>query len=152
MMSTAALADHAKVDVGPFQKRLDQFAEAWGKHDAKAMSQFWTKDGDIINPMGRQAWGQAEIEKLFNDEHTTFMKESTFTVKVDHVRMLKGDLAWVDATVTLTGMKKPDGTAAEPMPHHLSLVMTKKGKEWLSLSARPYVFVQAPPAQAQASR
>src|SRR6266849_4002270 len=61
-----------------------------------AFAAAWAPDGDLINPFGRWAKGRAEVEKLFTDEHTTFMKGTTYTISNYVVRFPSPAIAVVD--------------------------------------------------------
>ena len=72
------------------------FVEAWGKHDAKAMSKLFTEDADLINPMGVAATGSAAIEKKLAKEHEVMLKQSTMIQSDWRVRFLGPDIAQAD--------------------------------------------------------
>ena len=80
-------------DEEAIQKRLDELVAAWHKNDAKALAALWAPDGELINPFGRVANGRSEVEKLFIDEQSTFMKKTTYDVKSSSVRLLTADVA-----------------------------------------------------------
>src|SRR5262245_37183050 len=46
-------------------KRAQEFIDAFNKGDAKAVSGFWTPDGDYVDQDGRTIKGRAAIEKLY---------------------------------------------------------------------------------------
>src|SRR5690242_4541695 len=85
ILSPAALlrAQDGGAEDAAIRKRHDEWCDAWNKHDPKAMAAFWTADGDLINPFGRHAKGTAEIEKLFTEEQSGPMKESTYAGTVE---------------------------------------------------------------------
>ena len=128
------------------RKLSADFAAAWAKDDAKAMASFWAPDGDLINPWLRVAKGPAEIEKLFQDEHSTIFKGTTYGLKVTGVRFLGSDVAIGDWESTITGMKGPDGSVLPPMPpHHVTLVLQRKAGKWWIEAARPVIAPPPPP-------
>lgn len=121
---------------------------AWNQHDVKAMLNYWADDATLINPMGRVAHGKAEIEKIFSDEQTTVFRSSTaklLNMKV--TRELGPTLALCDGEMTVDGAVGPDGAAMPQMKIHLAVLMAKEGSAWVLKDARPYAFVQAPPAK-----
>ncbi len=127
--------------------RTDAFAEAWNKHDTAAMTAFWSFDGDLINPSGRRAKGMTEIQKLFTEEHSAAMKQSTYKTNSMSIRFIEPDLALVDSDVELSGVAAPDGTTATIKPHVVTL-WRKSGGQWWVVSARAYNYLPppAPPA------
>lgn len=124
--------------------RSQEFAAAWNRHDVKAMAAVWASDGDLINPFGRVAKGRAEVEKLFADEHSTVMKDSTFTITNMTVRLIKPDVAIADWDVEIAGMHAADGSAIPTQKMHVSDVMVKKAGQWSTVSARPMAYLPPP--------
>jgi uncharacterized protein (TIGR02246 family) len=124
----------------------DAFVAAWNQHDAKAMAAVWAPDGDLINPFGRWAKGRAEIEKLFSDEHATFMKGTTYSIGNYKVRFASPAVAVVDWDGEIAGMRAPDGSAMPAFKHHVVDVYAKKGNKWWLLAARATAFLPPPGA------
>jgi uncharacterized protein (TIGR02246 family) len=139
----AARADHAKEDAA-IHTRHDEWCAAWNKHDAKLMAGFFVADGDLINPFGRHAKGMAEVEKLFTEEQGGPMAGTTYSGTIENIRYLDDDVAIVDVAAEITGMKNPDGSAAQPFKHHVTWIAEKKHGKWMALGARAFVFVPAP--------
>ena len=127
------------------RKLSADFAAAWAKGDAKAMASLWAPDGDLINPWLRVAKGPAEIEKLFQEEHSTFMKGTTYGLTVSGVRFLGPDAAIADWESTISGMKGADGNVMPPMPHHVTIVLQRKAGKWWVVAARPVIAPPPPP-------
>ena len=144
LMAIPALAAKNVAAEKAIWSKVEQFQAAWNKHDVKGMVATVTDDVTVINPMGRVANGKSEFETLLTEEHATFMKESRFSVMDPKFQWVRPDLALLDYECDLTNMKKPDGTMGT-LKHHIYVVATKKGKEWLAVAMRPYVFL-APPA------
>ena len=129
------------------RSRHDEFTAAWNKHDPKAMAAFWIADGDLINPFGRHAKGTAQIEKVFTDEQTGPMKDSTYSGTVESIRHI-GDVAIVDVEAEIAGMKGPDGAAIPPFKHHVTWIARKVDGKWMAEGARAFAYVPAPAAPA----
>ena len=132
-------------DKDAVSKTAQDFADAWNKHDAKAMTAYFTDDGDLINPMGRHAKGKAEIEKLFQDEQSTVFKNSQFTATCapDDIKMIKPDVAVMTCNWEASGAKTPDGKTMTPKGM-VTVVVVKKGGKWMWMVARPMVPPQMP--------
>jgi uncharacterized protein (TIGR02246 family) len=128
------------------RKLSADFAAAWAKDDTKAMAALWAPDGDLINPWLRVAKGPAEIEKLFEEEHSTLFKGTSYGLKVSGVRFLGADVAIADWESTITGMKGSGGNVVPPMPpHHVTLVLQRKAGKWWIVAARPVIAPPPPP-------
>jgi hypothetical protein len=55
----------------------------------------------------------------------------------------------VDCTSTVTGMKKPDGTDADPMKVHVfGISVNRSGKKWQALAIRAFAALTPPGAAA----
>lgn len=147
LISTFGFAAPPKNDEEQIRARAQEFADAWNKHDATTMAYFWSADGDLVNPFGRRASGLTEIQRLFADEQSKAMKESTYTVTNVKVRFLNPTTAIVDQDLEIAGMGAPDGTTMTMKPHVTS-VMTKSGGQWWIASARAFAYLPppAPPA------
>jgi uncharacterized protein (TIGR02246 family) len=137
------LPARAAVDTAAIEKLAADFSAAWAKDDTKAMAAFWTEDGDLLNPFGRWAKGRAEVEKLFQDEHTGPLKATTNTLKLIGSRELAPDVVLADWTTDLNGVKGPDGAAVPAIHHNVTTVLMKKDGQWHIVSLR--VMLPAPP-------
>jgi len=124
----------------------DAFVTAWNKHDPKAMAAQWAPDGDLINPFGRWAAGRAEIEKLFTDEHTTFMKGTTYSFSNFKVRFPSPAIGYADWDGEVAGMHNQDGSAIPPFKHHVAALFAKKAGHWWIVAARAATFPPPPGA------
>jgi uncharacterized protein (TIGR02246 family) len=142
---SVAQADEAK-EKQVIQKRHDEWAAAWNKHDPKVMAAFWVEEGDLIDPFGKHAKGPAEIEKLFTGEHTGkgVMVGTTYAGTVTDIRLIDKDAAVVDVEAEVRGMLGPDGKPAPPFKHHVTWVAKKKDGRWMAFAARPAVAVPVP--------
>jgi len=138
----ARAAGLASTDAG-IQAQAQAFAAAWDKHDAHALSAFFGEQATLINPFGRLAVGRAEIEKLFTEEHATFMAGTTFEVSVARVDRITADVTLVLWDVVVHGAKGPDGKPTA-LKHQVTVVDQHTASGWVVAAARPVVY-QAPP-------
>lgn len=127
-------------DQAAIRKLARGFSNAWGRHDVNAMANAWTSDGDVINPAGKEARGNGEIRDLLAAEHGGDFRGTKMSVEVDSIRFIANDLAFVDCTNVLKGLKI--GKKKHPdFKHHLAFVAKHTAAGWKILSARPYAFV-----------
>lgn len=138
-------AADTKSDVTAIRKSATDFVAAWNHHDTKAMAGVFSDDADLINPFGRVAKGHAEIEKLFTDEHTTVMRNSTFSIGEVDVRLLTPDVAITDYSTEISGMLDPDGKAIPTLKIHVTMISQKKNGKWSPTVARPHAYLPTPP-------
>jgi len=125
-------------DEAAIRKVFADFAEAWGRDDAKSMASHWAVDGDLINPPGRRANGRVEVERLFTDEHATFFKGTHITFSEGTIYFVKPDVAVFTSDFEVPGAHPPNG-AEMTVKGIVTSVMVKKSGKWWTLSARPMV-------------
>jgi uncharacterized protein (TIGR02246 family) len=145
LISAVGFAKESNED--QIRARVSAFADAWNKHDTVAMTALWSFDGDLINPSGRTAKGMTQIQKLFQDEHSTVMKQSTYTTTSTSIRFIEPALALVDAESEVSGVATPDGTTVTIKPHVVTL-WRKTGGQWWIVAARAYSYLPPPPPPA----
>jgi uncharacterized protein (TIGR02246 family) len=133
-----------KEDDAAIHQRSAEWDAAWNKHDAKLMAAFFVADGDLVNPFGRQAHGQAEVEKLFTEEQSGVMAGTTYTGTIENIRHLGKNIAIVDVAAEISGMKGPDGAVAPPFKHHVTWIAEKKDGKWMAVGARAFVTMTMP--------
>jgi uncharacterized protein (TIGR02246 family) len=130
-------------DEAAIRKVFADFAEAWGRDDAKSMASHWTVDGDLINPQGRRANGRAEVEKLLADEHATVFKGTHITFSEGTIHFVKPDVAVFTTDYEIPGAHGPNGNEMTAKGIVTSVMVKKNGK-WWTLSARPMVPLANP--------
>jgi uncharacterized protein (TIGR02246 family) len=124
--------------------RGEEFAAGWNRHDAKAMAALWAPDGDLINPFGRIAKNQADVEKMLAEEHAGFLKKTGFKIAAANVRALSADMALADWDVDISGASGPDGKALPADRTHISGLLKKANGKWWIVSLRAYDFSAMP--------
>ncbi len=120
------------------RRQVDEFVNAWNKHDARAMAQVYTDDADLVNPSGRIAKNKREIETLFRDEHTNAFKDSHMKLRPSGVRLLSPEVALGEYEFEVTGVKDPTGKSTT-MQGHLTDVFKKQGSAWMVAASRPMI-------------
>lgn len=147
-----AKAPKASGDEAGIKKTFAEVSDAWNAGDAKGVASHFTTDSSLINPMGVEGKGRDGVLKVVEAEFEGPMKGTQQTFDDFSVRFYPmPNIALVDCTATVTGMKKPDGTDADPAKFHLfAIVVNRTGKKWEALLVRPYAFLQ-PPSDASAA-
>lgn len=132
-------------DEEAIRKAQDQFAASWNQHDAAAMANLWTEDGDWIGPDGNFMQGRTKIENYLAEAHTGDWATSKNSLKVTGIRFLKPDVAVVNAEYEITGARD---WFDKPIPVEKILatsVMVKQDGKWLNAVYR--AFVPPPPSE-----
>jgi uncharacterized protein (TIGR02246 family) len=110
---------------------------AWNAHDPRQLAGLWTEDGTVVNPMGREADGRQQVERLFRDEHVgpeAPMRESQTRMEVHRIHWLSADLAFVDVWQTVTNVRMGDQTME--MRLHTTVLARRIGDRWQIQHAR----------------
>ena len=126
------------------RKLYAKFTEAWNRHDAKAMASFWTIDGDAMEPDGSHAKGKTEVEKLFTQEQTTVFKDTHLTLTIDTSWFINADVALIDGTYELTGVRDQQGNEIPIRKGHLTSVLVGENGNWQVAASRATVPVPLP--------
>ncbi len=132
------------------RKLYAQYTEAWNRHDPQAMAGFWTIDGDYMEPDGRHAKGRDEVEKFFTEEHQSVFKDSTLALTVETVWFITEDVAMVDGTYDLSGVRDREGKQIALRRGHLTAILLREDGSWQVAAGRAMIPVplvyREPPA------
>ena len=121
-------------------------AQAWNSGDAKGIASRFTPDSTYMNGKGDEGKGKKEIQKIFGAELEGPMKGGQMAFDDFQIRFWNSS-AMVDCTATVTGLKKEDGTDAEPAKLHVfAILVNRSGKKWEALVVRTNGLHQAPAA------
>jgi uncharacterized protein (TIGR02246 family) len=131
LIAGAALASESAEKA--INARTDEFVAAWQRDDAAAMAAVFLENGDIITPFGRRA----DVEKLFQEEHTTFLKGTTLVLTARAYRFPASTVAIADWEASIQGIKGPDGAPAPESKFHVTQVWVERGGKWYVMASRP---------------
>jgi uncharacterized protein (TIGR02246 family) len=116
-----------------------QLQDAWNKADPKMLADLFLTDGDYISSTGRTARGRDEVEKAFAQQWAGIYKKTKIAVNVTNTRFVRRDVAIVDGTFEVSGMKNPAGKALPARSGLSSIVAVKKGDRWYMAALRGMV-------------
>jgi uncharacterized protein (TIGR02246 family) len=119
------------------ESTINEFSQAWNRHDAKALASLFAPDGDLINPGGRPASGKAELDEFFAQEHSGYLKDSHMDAKIRRVRQLRPDVAIVTVDMAMTGMQSPGSDELSTGDIIATFVLENQGGAWRIVTARP---------------
>ncbi len=125
----------------------DDFVTAWNAHDPKSLAAIFAEDVSLINPFGVKCNSRADVEKLFQGEHSGMMKASTYKVDSFLLRKVCDDVMVGDWDATITGAVDPNGKPMPPFPHHVTLVYQNRGGHWIVAVARAVAPLPPPPSK-----
>jgi uncharacterized protein (TIGR02246 family) len=126
---------HAR-DEDAIRRLMADYTHASNRHDAKAMSMLWARDGDSVNSTGQVVRGRAEIEKTVAELHSKFFRGARITRTVRAIRFIKPDVAIADGSWKTVGALGPDGKEYPPLKGLYTIITVKQRGVWLILAAR----------------
>lgn len=139
-----ALGAHAQVKPNAdaeLKKLADEFAQAWGKGDAKALAALHTQDAIRIPGDGQVVSGRAAIEQNLSQGLSGIWKGSTITITPGQTRQLTADAAVGEGRYQITGGAPPAGAPASGQ--YLNTYV-RQGGRWLVASS---AVIPPPPAR-----
>jgi uncharacterized protein (TIGR02246 family) len=100
------------------------------KRDAKAMSNLFLPDGELVDDEGNVLRGRAALEAYY-DENFKTMPSAKFSMEKQSVRVLTESLVMVDGFATITPNEKEPARRTR-----IAAVVTKQGNQWYLASIR----------------
>ncbi len=126
--SSLFAADSHQPDESGVRKVIADFAEAWDRHDGKAMAALHTEDVNFINIFGEWWKTRAEVEKNLTRIHSAGggMEHSTMKTKIEQIKFPAANVAIVHGVVELLNAPPP----ALGENHFMRVIVRQHGK-WL---------------------
>lgn len=115
---------------------VEAFESTWNRHDMPAFAALFALNADFVNVVGMWWKNSAEIEAAHVHSHSTFLRDSTLTGKVEKIKFLGPDIATIHVHWELKGQIEPDGSVGRPRHGVLLLVMKRNGEQWLIQTAQ----------------
>ena len=134
---------HLRSEVS-IRKLYDEFESSWNAHDAKGMARFWAPGGDHYQPDGRIAEGRDAVQALFQEEQSGPYKESTLSLSVRSVWMITPNVALVNGTYAVNGVRDREGKEIAIRKGLLTAVLLKEGDRWWIAASRAMIPVPLP--------
>ena len=134
-----ALADEAPAHTAEqaVKQGVKDLEAAWDKHDAKAVAELYTTEGEIITETGQTLSGRDGIEQALTQAFSDSLKDCTLKETIEKVRLIKPDVAIVDAEAQLK-----NGDTEVNKVHVVSVVVKHEGK-WLIETTRAIAYRQS---------
>jgi uncharacterized protein (TIGR02246 family) len=112
------------------------FAAAWAKHDGHQLAKIMSEDVDFVNVAAEWLHGRADFEAFHTRLLSGPFRESTVTPLESFVRFLRPDLAVLHWNWRISGDRNMDMTARTPRLGLFTMVVEKRGGEWLVTAAQ----------------
>lgn len=116
-----------------------QYDAAWNKGDVAALTTAWADDADHVEPDGRAIKGRAALEKELGQRFATDLKGTHSQQTITAVRFVTPDVALVDASYEVTGIRNPQGQPAPALKGRYLDVWAKRTGKWQIVADRPVV-------------
>lgn len=136
LMALAALASvEAQADQAAAEKVVrampTSYAEAWNKGDAKAVSEFYAEDGELVTPTGEVWKGRAAIAAGEGAALAGPYKGAKSVNTATTVTFSGPDAATAEGTWEITGITGADGKQTSAKGVWTASVVQKDGKWWI---------------------
>ncbi|MFT4570681.1 MAG: hypothetical protein ACI8TX_001495 [Hyphomicrobiaceae bacterium] len=122
----------------------EDFETGWNTHNADQMADMWALDGDHLEPDGRSAQGREEVRMLFTKQHASFFKDTILDLSIDSVWFVSGNVALIDGTYSVAGIKDPAGTQLPTREGHLTSVLLFEKDRWWIAASRLAIPIKVP--------
>ncbi len=111
---------------------------AWNAGDLEAYRQLLTEDADVVGATGRKSVGRDALIALSAEQkQQPSYRDATITAtEIDAIRLVTPDVALVDATYRMTGVRIPADAEARPVAGSILFVMVEQAGAWRIASIR----------------
>jgi uncharacterized protein (TIGR02246 family) len=121
----------SKADDLAVRKIPQAFADAWANHDGKQLAAIMAADVDFVDVAGDWLRGRRDFELYHSRLLSTRFRDSTLTPLRISVRYLRPDLAVLHWSWKVEGDRNFDQTLRKPRFGLFTMIVAKKGGEWL---------------------
>lgn len=117
---------------------LEARRAAWNAGDLEGYRELLTEDADVVSATGRKSAGRDALVALSAEQkRQPSYKDATITAtEVDAIRLVKPDVALVDATYRMTGVRIPAESGARAVAGAILFVLVKQDGVWRIASIR----------------
>jgi len=131
-------------DEDMIRARTDEFEQAVSSADSKAIGALFIEDGDLVDQAGMMHHGRMAIveryQKLFEGPY----KGTQANLEISSVRFVRPEIAVIDGTYELTGMKSAEGQDLPAVKGMFTNVSVKQNGQWMLHCSRPMLPMKAP--------
>lgn len=121
----------------------DQFEQAINRADVKAIGAMFVEDGDVVDQAGVMHHGRTAIEERWQNLFDGAYKGAQANLEVTSVRFVRPEIAIIDGTYALTGMKSAEGQDLPAMNGTFTNVSVKQDGQWMLHCSRPMLPMKA---------
>jgi len=131
-------------DEDMLRARTDEFEQAVNNADAKAIGALFVENGDLVDQAGVMHHGRAAIEERYRSLFEGPYKGAQAVLAITSVRLVRPEIAVIDGTYELTGIKTAEGQDMPPVKGMYTNVSMKQNGQWMLHCSRPMLPMKAP--------
>jgi uncharacterized protein (TIGR02246 family) len=132
-----------ELESGP-ARLLDGFTAGWNAASGTELARVFAPDADFTNIMGLRARGRDVIGRGHDELLATLFRDTRLSAAVDYVRLLRADVAVVEAALTL---EREDGQPFQgPVRSRVKYVAVKDEGSWSIVSFTNMIPFERPAA------
>ncbi len=121
-----------------------EFEQAISRADAKGIGGMFVEDGDLVDQAGVMHHGRGAIEERYQKLFEGAYKGAAANLEVTAVRFVRPEIAVVDGTYELTGIKSAEGRELPAIKGIYTNVAVKQNGQWRLHCSRPMLPLKAP--------
>ncbi len=126
----------SKSDEAAVRNIPQAFAAAWAKHDGQQLARIMAENVDFVDVAGDWLRGRADFALYHSRLLSARFRDSTLTPLETSVRFLRPDLAILHWSWRIEGDRNFDLTPRKPRFGLFTMIVEKKGGEWLVAAAQ----------------
>ncbi|MES2196708.1 MAG: SgcJ/EcaC family oxidoreductase [Pseudomonadota bacterium] len=117
---------------------LEARRAAWNAGDLEAYRQLLTRDADVVSATGRKSTGRDAVIALSAEQkqQPSYGDATITATQIDAIRLVTPDVALVDATYRMTGVRIPADAEARTVAGSILFVLLKQDGAWRIASIR----------------
>jgi uncharacterized protein (TIGR02246 family) len=106
-------------------------ADAWNRHDMKALAELFADDAHWVNIVGMHWPGKAAIVKAHEAYHRTFFQTTDIKIANVEIRFIAPGVAAAVILLKVDPFTPPDGVRRPASDDCLSLILARRDGRWL---------------------
>jgi uncharacterized protein (TIGR02246 family) len=132
------MGDDSKIAETAIAEVLEARRAAWNAGDLESYRRLLTEDADAVSATGRKSAGREAVVALYTEQkRQPSYRDATVTATQIHaIRLVNPDVALVDATYRMTGVRIPACSGPRPVEGSILFVMVQHGGAWRVASIR----------------
>ena len=132
------MAEDEKATEAAIAAVLEARRAAWNAGDLEGYRKLLTEDADVVSATGRRSAGRDAVIALSAEQkrQASYRNGTITATEIHTVRLVSPDVALVDATYRMTGVRIPDESEARAVEGSILFVVTKQDGAWRIASIR----------------